>query len=273
MKRNILFLIITLAFALGVSSCKFNKIRKGSLREKYDAAIKYYEKKDYYKAGLLLEEVIPLIVGTKESEIAQFYYGYCHYNQNQLALAAHYFQKFYETFRNSQYAEEARYMHVKSLYDDSPPYNLDQTNTLEAINATQSFLNNFANSNYVEECNKILKELRKKLERKAFENAKLYYKINNFQSAVISFINFQKGFPDSDYNEEVAYLKLEAQYRYAKKSIEKKQKERFEQIGGFYESFIESYPASRFLKDVQNIYEKSLSELKKSNNTFTTSNK
>jgi outer membrane protein assembly factor BamD len=257
-------IIYLLVFIAGVSACKFNRIRKSTdIKEKYDAAINYYQKKEYYKAGLLLEEIIPLITGTREQEIAKFYYGYCHFYQKQYSLAAYYFQNFYETFRNSKFAEEARYMQVRSLYEDSPPFYLDQKNTIEAINAAQSFLNNFTNSSYTEECNKVLKELRLKLEKKAFENAYLYYKIRYHKAAVVAFTNFQKGYPDSDLNEEAAYRKIEAQYLYAKQSIENKQKERFSEVVTFYESFIETYPSSKYKRSLQNIYEKSQDILNK----------
>ncbi|MDX2306120.1 MAG: outer membrane protein assembly factor BamD [Microscillaceae bacterium] len=261
--QKIIYLLFILAT---VSACKFNKIRKSTdLKEKYDAAIAYYEKEDYYKASLILEEIIPLIKGTKESEIAQFYYAYCQYHLNQLSLAAYYFERFYQTFRASTRVEEARYMHVKSLYEDSPPYNLDQTNTYSAISATQSFLNAYPNSRFFEECSVMIKELRVKLERKAYENARLYYKINNYRSAVISFMNFQKGFPDSDFNEEVAYLKLEAQYRYASQSTVRRKKDRLNEALDYYEYLLDNYPESKFIKPAQKIYDKCLSELKKIN--------
>ncbi|NJO00757.1 MAG: outer membrane protein assembly factor BamD [Bacteroidia bacterium] len=263
MKKSVFILFATLVL-IQFSACEFNRIRKStSLKEKYDASIAYYEDKEYYKASLLLEEIIPLIRGTRESEIAQFYFAYCHYYLDQLQLSAFYFQKFYETFRASQYAEESRYMHVKSLYEDSPPYNLDQTNTYEAISATQSFLNAFPNSSYYEECNKILAELRKKLEQKAYENARLYYRISNYRAAVVAFDNFQKEYPDSDLNEDIAYLKLDAQYEYAVQSTQRRKKERYSEAVSFYESFIDNFPESKYIKPAQRIYEKCLNELTK----------
>jgi outer membrane protein assembly factor BamD len=253
--------LYTLFCLLAMSACKFQRIRKGDAKEKYDAAIRYYEKRDYYRAGLLLEEVLPLIRGTKEYEIASFYYAYCHFHQNQLTLAADYFRRFYENFRSSKYAEEARYMHVKSLYKDSAPYNLDQTNTLDAINATQSYLNAYANSNYMEECNKILQELRGTLEKKAYENARLYYKIGYFQAAVVAMNNFRREFPDSPFAEEALYLSVVSQYRYAKQSIEKKQPERYKALIKIIEDFTERYPESKYKKTMKDYLDRGNSML------------
>ncbi|MCS6822045.1 MAG: outer membrane protein assembly factor BamD [Microscillaceae bacterium] len=256
--------LILLAFTiLFLGSCsKFNRIVKSDdLQKKYDAAINYYHQKSYYKAGILLEELLPLITGQKEQEIAQFYYGYCHYYQRQLSLGAFYFNKFYQNFRASQYAEEALYMYARCMYEDTPEYNLDQTNTTSAIAAAQNFLNVYPQSKYAADCNKFIKDLREKLERKAYENAKLYYKIGYLHAAVIAFGNFKNSFPDSDYNEECAFLKLQAQYDYARLSTERKQKERYNEAINFYLNFIDTYPNSKYLKQAEKIYNSALSKI------------
>lgn len=259
-------LLFAFAIVFFVSSCKFSKIRRSTdLREKYEAAIAYYDDKEYYKASILLEEIIPLIRGTKESEIAQFYFAYCNYYLSQLEAAAVYFQRFYETFRASKYVPEARYMHVKSLYENSPSYNLDQTSTYEAITVTQSFLNAYPNSEFYEECNKILRELRVKLEKKAYENAKLYYRIGNFNAAIVTFTNFQRSFPDSDYGEEIAFLKLEAQYKYAEQSTQRRQRERYNEALSFYDYLLDFYPATKYKKSADRIQTRCTDQLSKLN--------
>ncbi len=242
-----------------ITGCKFGKLRRSTdLKEKYDGAMAYYEKKDYYRCAMLLEEIRTLITGTKEYELAEFRYAYCHYYQRQLSYASYYFEKFYNTFRGSKFAQEARYMHVRSLYEDSPRYNLDQKNTLDAIQASQSFLNAYPTSVYFEECSKILKELRFKLEKKSYENAKLYLKINNFKASVVGFTNFQKNFPDSEYNEEVAFLRIEGQYLYAKQSIETRKKERYEEVIKYFDYLNTNFPKSKYVRSAQGMYDRSL---------------
>ncbi len=246
-----------------VSSCRFSKIRKSTdLKVKYDAAMRYYDKRDYYKSGLLLEEIIPLITGQKEQEVAQFRYGYCHFNQKQYELSAYYFDKFYNSFRGSKWSEEARFMVVKSLVESSPKYNLDQKSTTDAINSAQSFLNNFGNSTYYEQASGAMKEMRNKLEKKGFENAKLYHRIGYHRAAVVAFGNFQKNFPDSDLNEDASYLRIESQYDYALQSIETRKIERLKDVIGYYENFVAAYPKSKYLKSAQNMHQKTISTLK-----------
>jgi outer membrane protein assembly factor BamD len=247
------FLLLSLFF---FSCSKFQKLQKrGSVDEKYQAAIKYYEKKDYDKASLLLEETIPLIKGTKEAELAQFYIAYCHYYQGDYILSSHYFKKFYETFSRSENAEESMYMYAYSLYEDSPAYNLDQTNTLTAIESMQNFINTYPESKFKDKCNEIIGQLRAKLERKAYENAELYSKTEHYKAAVIAFNNFQRNYPDSDYNEKAAYLKLVNAYNLAKSSTEDKKKQRYQDAVEYYENFIDRYSKSRYIRQAENIYD------------------
>ena len=53
---------------LGLSACTdFNKVMKlTSADDKYKAALKYYQKGDWYRAGVLFEEVIPRLKGGSE---------------------------------------------------------------------------------------------------------------------------------------------------------------------------------------------------------------
>lgn len=262
-------LLVVLSLFMLASCSKFSKLQKnGTQQEKYAAALDYYKKAEYYKAGLLFEELIPLLKGGTEAELAEFYNAYCQYHQGIYSMSQHLFKKFYETYARSQYAQEAFYMHAFSLYKDSPPASLDQSNTMTAISALQDFINRYPDSPFEEECTKYIKELREKLEFKAYEKARLYYKISDFQflslkSAVIAISNFQQDFPDSKYNEELAYLKVDAQYNLAKSSLPSKQKERYLDVLTFYRSFVDKYPTSSYGRSAEKLYSESQKELEK----------
>lgn len=257
---------IGVVFLLG-SCSPFSKLQKsGSDDAKYKGALEYYKKGDWYRAGLLFEELIPVLKGSNESEMAQFYYAYTQYQQQQYLLSATLFKKFYETFARSEYAQEAMYMYAYSLYKDTPSFNLDQSNTLTATSALQDFINAYPDSKYKEESTKLILELRGKLERKAYEKAKLYYKTSGFniasyKSAVIAINNFQKDFPDSGYNEELAYLKVDAEFSLAQNSLETKQKERYQEAISYHQAFVDKYPNSQFLKQSERMFETSQKEI------------
>jgi outer membrane protein assembly factor BamD len=253
---------------LVVTSCsKFSKLQKtGTDQEKYDAAMSYYKKGDFYRSGLLFEELIPLLKGSTESELAQFYYAYTQYQQGQYSTSQFLFKKFYDTYARSDYAQEALYMHAFSLYKDSSPFNLDQTSTFTAISAMQEFINTYPESAFREECTRYILELRSKLEKKAYEKAKLYHKVSDFnmmslKSAVISIDNFHKDFPDSKYNEELAFLKVESQYNLASNSYSLKQKDRYQEVVKFYQELVDKYPTGKYNRDAERMFEDSQKQI------------
>lgn len=250
-----------------LNSCKFNKIQKSDdWKEIYTAANKYYEEKEYYKANVLLDIILPIIKGTKESENANFIYSYTYFYQEQYVLSANYFKQFFTIYSRSDRAIEANYMYAYSLYMQSPNYSLDQASTYEAVSAFQAFINNYPISDYAENATAIIDKMQKKLEIKAYENAKQYHKLGRYKSAIIAFDNFEKDFPDSKLIEEILYLTIDTEYSYAKQSIYSRKKERYTKTIEFYQRLIDKYPDSKFIKQAEKLFAGSVEKLYKINN-------
>ncbi len=261
-------ILLLLMIATSIVGCsKFRKIQKsGDWKVKYEAAVEYYENEDYHRTTLLLEDILPIIRGTQEAELGNFYLAYSYFHQKQYILSAHHFEEFVRIYGRSEYVMEAAYMHAYSLYLQSPDYQLDQTVTYEAIAAMQNFINKYTASEYAIEGDKIIDDMQEKLERKAYEQCKLYYKLRNlrgYKAPLVVYDNFADDFPDSDYNEEVSYLRIETAYDYAEASITSKQKERYQIAIDHYLKFIDKYPDSEYLKDAEKIYAKSIEEITK----------
>ncbi|WKN42296.1 outer membrane protein assembly factor BamD [Tunicatimonas pelagia] len=265
MKQYITVFLFLSTISFGCSDYRA-LLKKGSWEEQYEAALKYYEEKDYYRATVLLENVLPIIRGTQKSEDAQFYYAYAHYYERKYILSAHYFKEFYETYSRSEKAQEAMFMHAYSLYLESPNPSLEQSSTKEAIDAMQRFINRHPYSDYKERAEAILDDLQEKLEIKAFANAKQYFDLRRHEAAIIALDNFQKDYPDSDLNEAASYYKLAAQYQLAEQSVITKQRDRYYTTIEFYQNFIDKYPQSRFIGQAESIYESCLGKVQKENN-------
>lgn len=220
---------------------------------------------------MLFEEIAPLLKGDSTAERTQFYNAYANYYLGNYQMSSYLFNTFYATYNNSPFAEEAYYMYAYSMYKDTPPYNLDQTNTLTAIDALQTFINSYPDSKYADDCAKNLQDLRERLERKSYEKAKQYFKtrdpswggLSNYLASVVTIDNFKKDFPDSKYNEELSAMQITAQYELADLSLFNKQKERYNQAIEYYNKFIDKYPNSKYLKDLEKLYDKSLKGLQK----------
>lgn len=263
--KRINFILTLIAFTIVISSCsKLTRLQKSSnIDEKFNGAIEFYNNKKYFECYTLLEEIVPLLRGTEMAEQAAFYLAKSHYSAGDLVEAAYLFQDFYETFPRSQYAEEAQYYKCLALYETAPRYYLDQSTTEKAMEAFQTYLLVFPNSTRKDAINGYINAMQQKLERKAFDNAKLYHLKENHQAAVIALENFRKEYPDSEFNEEAAYLRIETMYQYASNSIESKKPDRYRQMVEFYEKFLDKYPSSKYLGKAERFYVAAQSELKK----------
>jgi outer membrane protein assembly factor BamD len=257
-------------FTLFSCNKEFNKlVKKGTTEQKYTAAVKYYKTGEYVKAATLFDEITPLLKGDSTAEIAQFYNAYCNYYQSNYQMSAYQFKNFYATYNNSPFAEESFYMYARSMYEDAPPHYLDQANTSTAIDALQTFINTFPDSKYEKQCSENLNELRYRQEKKAYEKAKQYFKTRepsfggrpNYQATNVTIENFKKDFPDSKFNEELAYLQIVSMIELSDLSYYTKQKDRYNETLKHYEKFIDKFPNSKYLDESQKIYSRALKGL------------
>lgn len=250
---------------LVLTSCsEYNKVLKSSdVTKKYEMAIKLYDEEKYYKAFPLLEELITVYRGTDKAEKIYYYYAYCNYHMGDYAYANYYFKSFVKTFPNSPLAEECFFMNAYTHYLDSPEPTLDQTNTLSAINELQLFVDKYPSSAKVVEANTLIDKLYLKLETKSYNICKLYYKTENYKSAVICIQNTLNDFPATRYAEELSFLIVKSHYLYAVNSVESKKEERLRNALKAYKEFAEKFPTSDYLKEAQNIYDNTLKSLNK----------
>ncbi len=243
-----------------LSSCDpYAKIaKKASVEQKYQMAMSAFEKGEYYRALPLLEELITVYRGTANAEKVQYYYAYCNYNTGDYILAAYHFKSFVKSFPTSTKTEECAYMNAYCYYLTSPVYSLDQTDTHMAIRELQSFVNQYPKSKHLDEANDIISKLRIKLETKASEIAKQYFKISNYKSAIVAIDNFTKDFPDSKFIEELKFVQVKANYLLTVNSIDSKRAERLRSTVDSYLKFVDKYPNSQYLKEAGAVYDLAL---------------
>jgi outer membrane protein assembly factor BamD len=146
-------------------------------------------------------------------------------------------------------------------YLESPNYSLDATNNYKAIKALQAFINKYPDSDRVEPCNTLIDELRAKLSKKAFENAKQYYTTENYKSAIIALDNVLIDFPSFEKREEVHYLIVKSSFLLAINSISTKIEERLKETLDVYEQFKDNYNTSKYLKELEDTYTKTIQSL------------
>ncbi len=259
-----LFLLTILFTALVVSSCsKYQKLLKNPDNDlKYSKAIEYYDKGDFSRAQQLFDQILSFYRGTEKAEKISYYNAYCYYRQRDYILAGYYFSNFTTSFPQSQFAEECAFMSAYCNYLDSPVSSLDQTNTRAAISSLQLFINQYPNSQRIDQCNQLIDELRAKLEKKAFDIAMLYYRMDDYKAAIISLNNLLKEYPDTKEREKVLFSLLDAKYNYAVKSIPEKKQERLETAMEAYRILALEFPSGAFASQANTIHKSLQKEMR-----------
>lgn len=249
---------ITLTLALLLSSCnkEFENAMKSADKDVIlNAANEYYAQKDWRKALALYERLPKLVAGTSDAADVNFKSAYANYYDKNYRLAAHQFKSFALANPRDTRREEAAYMSAICYYQGSLDYNLDQENTLSAIDELQSFLDNYPNSKRGENINQLIDELTYKLEFKHYEIARQYFKMADYKAADISFENMLEDYPSTKLKPKVINYRMKAKKRLAVNSVFSKKEERLASAISFTQRVLKEYPTGTNAEDAKRILE------------------
>ncbi len=260
--NRLLVFVITVTLWTGCRT-EFERVRTSNDPDKvYEKAVAYYEEGEYLKAQTLLELILNNFRGTAKAEDLYFKYAYTHYHMKNFLLAAHYFDNFSNTFTSSDLRQEADYLRGYSNYLLSPNHRLDQEYTRKAIEQFQLYANTYPNSDRTDEINTLIDEAHSKLEQKEFDQGMLYYDLRNYNSAVHTFENLLKDFPETANAEQIRFLIFKSAFLLAENSFFERQQERFEEALEKFESFKKKFPASEYMAEASSMERSSRARLK-----------
>jgi len=262
--------ILLLSLCVFLSACNresLEKILKSTdKKRKFEIAMDFYNKKKYDNAIAILEDLLGITKGDTMQRSVAYYYSMAHYKTNRsenFPLAAYYFRDFAQSFPTDARAEESAYMSAYCYYLSSPRYTLDQEGTYKAIEQVQYFVENYPQSPKVKDANELIFKLREKLAYKKLTQANLYYRTEYYKSAKITYEEMINTYPDSKYVEEARAGMIRSMYYYAKSSVFEKQQERYMLTINLYQSFVDKYKNSTYIRELENYYENSLNALER----------
>ena len=253
MKKNTLIsalLTTVIGASLALTSCgEYQKILKsGTIDEKLAYAQKAFDEKRYVQASTLLSDIVTVLKGTQKAKDALYLLGLSYYENKDYPNASVCFKQYYARYPNGKYTELARFYCGYGYYLDSPDPQLDQSDTMHAIDELQGFLDYFPQSERVTIAQNAIFELQDKLTLKELQSAQLYYNLgnfmnqNNYESAIVVAKNAIKTYPYSKYKEELEMLILKSRYQEARESVDERKADRYRTVLDEYYSFINNYP-------------------------------
>ena len=253
-------IMLAVAVALwAASSCKseYQALLEGYDEEaKYAAAFDYFNQGKFSKAAQLFESLSVTTSGTERDDTIQFYWGLSNYRFKDFYTAETNFKEFIEKYPRSPFAEEAGFLRIDCLYNSSLRYELDQSSSVQTISAIGEYLTNYPQTQHLDACRDILSELGERMDRKAYEGAKLYYKMEDYLASRIALKNVLKDDADNKFREEILYYAAKSSYKYAQLSVPEKQKERYLTFIDDYLNFVGEYESSVYRREMDVLYKR-----------------
>ena len=252
-------LFVVLGAIIAMSSCKSQYellLNSNDADAKYEAAFEYFNLNKYSKAASLFESLAVLTDGTERDDTVKYYWGLSNYKFKDYYTAETNFDQFIQSYPRSPFTSEARYLRLDCLYRQTLRYELDQSPTYKAINEISAYILEYPSNVHMQECRDMLLELNERLDKKAYEAAKLYYKMEDYLASRVAFKNVLKDDAENMYREDILYYIAMSSYKYAHQSVPEKQKERYLAFVDDYLNFIGEIPESQYRKELDSVYQR-----------------
>lgn len=269
MKRSFGYILTVALVALSIASCSVvnNAIKSGDPQFAYQQALDLYEQEKWEKASTLFEACRHIYMGTPREDSLSFYNARCKFKEHSWDEAASLLDEYRRKFARSPFIEDAEGMYALCHYYMSPPPERDQAMTTQAIIAITEFMSRYPQSENIDEFQEMIDKLTEKLMLKSYMNAYTYFKIGRYKSAIVAFKNAMKKYPDSPYGEEMMYYTTVSAYRLAENSVESKQLDRYLATLDHYYSFLDLYPESSHMKELERMAKDARNFIDKSRKT------
>lgn len=255
------YILFISVMVLLLSSCSnYQKLLKNpDPAIKYEAALEYFAKKDYMRSLTLLQDITPVYRGTEKAENILYLIASSNFHQRDYISARHYYSVYISSYPRGKYIEEVKYMNALSFYKESPEPKLDQTASSKAIELFNDFLLEYPKTDKLVQIQLLVSELQEKLAERELISATLYYNIGNYRgnnyyrSAIVTAENALKDYPKSKFKEDFSILVVRSKYQEAIQSVENKLYERSVVALDECIYFLQEYPTSNYIKEVQQL--------------------
>ena len=256
MKKLISLVIVLFVF----NACsEYQRVLKDEdIAEKFKMGTALYDAGKYEKANRLFLQIVTKYRGKPQAEKLMYMHSKAFYETKDYFSANYRMERFVEAYPKSERVDEIAFLAAKSYYKLSPIYSKDQTETADAIEKLQDFINRYPESEFFDQANALVRELDAKLEKKAYEIALQYHTTGPFHrdynSAITAFDNFLEKFPGTKYKEDALFYKFDSAYQLAVNSVPWKQAERTEKAFTFYKNFKRFFPETKYSEQVESMH-------------------
>ena len=182
MNKKYSILLVLLFFFLGCST-QMVGIKQSDVY--FSKALNYFEEEKYSKAKDYFENIVNQYSGTEIAIDALYYLAFCKYELKDFEESRQSFKVYTRYSQDIIKIQSANFMICLCMFELTLDYPQDQSDTYNALEEFQLFIEEYPNSKYTIEATEKIQLLREKLAFKKYNIAKLYIKSGKFNSAKI----------------------------------------------------------------------------------------
>ncbi len=202
------FLLLSLAAC--ASSSENTQDRAALCKARFENAEKRFKNKEYSRTKAPLDEILAYCAGTGFMEQAQFLLAETHFNLKEWLEARGEYSSFAMNFPSSPYIETAEFRKAVSSFNMKYHIARDESNTNQAMKDFERFASNYPESPLLDSVNYYLGQLTERLAERDFQIARLYFRIDEPQAAIIYLKEFLTFYPQSARLKDVTSLLIQS---------------------------------------------------------------
>jgi outer membrane protein assembly factor BamD len=254
-KLSIIYIFLLIGMlSVSILNCAKQRLKaNATLEERMQEGMRLFEKGDYFDAKTQFRIITLSHSGSLDADKAQFYLAECHFNMKEYILSASEYERLMKVYPSSEYVDDAKYKLGLSYYKLSPKFSLDQEYTLLSIQHFQEFLEDYHNSDLVDEVEQYLLEARNKLAHKVYASAEIYRKMSYYNAATIYFNKVMEDFYDTEYAPRALFWIGECNRRL----------EEYQDALDAFDEFLQKYPDHEWMPRVREKIKQTRSEYEK----------
>lgn len=205
---RLISLTIIMVLSFLVLSCG-NRNRSDFLpaEESFRNAMVQFEKGKYLDASESLTIITLNYSGSSIIDSAQYYLGECHYLMKEYIIAASEYERLMNQFPSSDLVDDAKYKIGLCYFNLSPHYGLEQDYSQRCIDEFQEFTEYYRDSELIPEVLAKISEVRTKIAKKTYKSGELYFKMHDYESAIIYFDLVLENYYDTGFAAEALFKK------------------------------------------------------------------
>ncbi|MDT0631003.1 outer membrane protein assembly factor BamD [Rubrivirga sp. S365] len=247
--------LLALVAAL-VAGCGGGPRTFASAQEAYEQGVEAFKAEKYGRAIESFRATLDFGRTSDIADDAQILLARSYAGDGQYLLAGTEFTRFIEFYRADPRVEEAAFERIQAYAALSPRFELDQTDTRQALTYIALFLQQYPTGEYAVAASELADELREKLARKQFESGRLYERRELYGAAVIAYLTVLDEYPTSVYADDALLSALRAQVAFAEGSVPARQEERYREATDIYDQLTTLFPQSETLGEAQAFYDR-----------------